>query len=508
MAEPLSTYPRSSGVLLHPTSLPGRGIGDLGEPARRFVDWLAEAGQGLWQILPLVPTNSGGSPYDGLSAMGGNPLLASPEALAADGLLDPAEIGGGELSADRVDFPRVAAWKDELLRRAWMALRGGAALHLRAEFDEFRARGASWLEDYALFRALREEYRCAAWSDWEPGLRRRDPEALARARRRLEGEVELNEFRQWVFDRQWKALREHAHARGVRIVGDVPIFVAYDSADVWAHPELFELDGEGRPLVVSGVPPDYFSATGQRWGNPLYRWERMRANGFRWWTQRFRRTLELVDVVRIDHFRGFEAYWEIPGDEETALHGRWRPGPGTELFDAVRRELGQLPLVAEDLGLITPEVEALRDRLGLPGMRVLQFAFGGDDPESPHLPGNYPEGSVAYTGTHDNDTALGWLRGAGAEERERVERLLAPGEDPGWGMIRLVMESRAKLAVVPLQDVLALGSEGRMNTPGTGAGNWAWRFREGALTGELARRLRELARATGRAPSPPAALPS
>lgn len=499
MPEPLSAYPRCSGVLLHPTSLPGRGIGDLGEPARRFVDWLADAGQTLWQMLPLVPVDAGGSPYNGLSAMAGSSLLASLEALAADGLLKADEIGGEDLPADRVDFARVFAWKEALLRRAWMAFRAGAALELRGEFDAFRARNAAWLEDYGLFRALRDEHAGAAWTEWEPGVRLREPEALVRARHRLDGGVELHEFRQWIFQRQWSALHDYARARGVRIVGDLPIFVAYDSADVWSHRELFELDPEGRAAGVSGVPPDYFSATGQRWGNPLYRWDVMRADGFRWWTERFRRVLELVDVVRVDHFRGFQAYWEIGAEARTAVEGRWRPGPGEELFRAVRRELGELPLVAEDLGVITPEVEALRDGLELPGMRVLQFGFGDDRADNPHLPGNYPASSIAYTGTHDNDTSLGWLGGAGEAERARLGALLAPGEEPGWGMIRLVLESRAKLAVVPLQDVLGLGSEGRMNTPGTGAGNWAWRFREGALTPALARRLRELARAAGRA---------
>ncbi|HEX2095615.1 MAG TPA: 4-alpha-glucanotransferase, partial [Longimicrobiaceae bacterium] len=302
--------------------------------------------------------------------------------------------------------------------------------------------------------------------------------------------------------RKRRSIRERAHARGVRIIGDIPIFVAYDSADVWAHGELFELDGEGRPTVVSGVPPDYFSATGQRWGNPLYRWEEMRGEVFAWWTERFRRTLEMVDVVRIDHFRGFESYWEIPAAEETALHGEWRPGPGTGLFEAVRRELGELPLIAEDLGIITPEVDELRDTLGLPGMRVLQFAFGEENPENPHLPRNHPENSVAYTGTHDNDTSLGWFRaGATGDERSRIDRLFRDRAGaPHWEMIRLVMESRARFAIVPLQDILGLGSEARMNTPGTGEGNWAWRFREGALTKELQDRLRELTIATGRAP--------
>ncbi len=498
---PLAGFPRSSGVLLHPTSLPGPGMGDAGEGARRFVDWLAEAGQSLWQVLPLVPVSEGGSPYNGLSAMAGNALLVSPDFLVREGLLDAADLqGGGDLPADRVDFPRALAYRDALLRRAWEALRGGRAPGLRAGFDAFRARNAAWLEDYALFRALRDEAGGRCWIDWEPGLRLRRPEALVRARVRLGGEVELHELREFLFHREWSTLREHARERGVRIVGDIPIFVAYDSADVWAHPELFELDGEGRPTGVAGVPPDYFSATGQRWGNPLYRWDAMRADGYRWWTERFRRTLEMVDVVRVDHFRGFESYWEIPASEETAMHGAWRPGPGAELFRAVRRELGELPLIAEDLGIITAEVEELRDELGLPGMRVLQFAFGEDDPDNPHLPANYPENSVGYTGTHDNDTSLGWLGAAGGDERARLERAGGGGGEPGWEMIRLVMESRARLAVFPLQDVLGLGSEARMNVPGTGAGNWAWRFREGALTPELAARLRALAAAAGRVP--------
>lgn len=501
MAEPLLRGERAAGVLLHPTSLPGRGVGDAGPESRRFVEWLAGAEQSAWQVLPLVPVDGGGSPYNGLSALAGNPLLVSPEALVREGLLDPAEVGGEELPRGRVDYPRALAWKDGLLRRAWEAFRGGAAPGLRGELEAFRARHASWLEDYALFRALREEQEGACWVEWDPGVRLRRPEALARARERLADAVERHAFRQLLFDREWSALREHAHARGVRIVGDVPIFVAYDSADVWAHPELFHLDAEGRPTVVSGVPPDYFSATGQRWGNPLYRWDAMRERGYRWWVERFRRTLEMVDVVRVDHFRGFEAYWEIPAEEETALRGEWKPGPGAELFRALRRELGELPLIAEDLGLITPGVEALRDELGLPGMRVLQFAFG-EDGRNPHLPANHPENAVAYTGTHDNDTALGWLQhGAAPEEREALLGLVRdPGGDLNWEMIRLVFASRAKLAVVPLQDVLGLGSEARMNTPGTGRGNWEWRVPEGVVTDPLRVRLAEVTRATGRAP--------
>lgn len=499
MRDVLSGYPRSAGVLLHPTSLPGRGVGELGEGAHRFVDWLAGAGQRLWQVLPLVPVSEGGSPYNGLSALAGNPLLVSPDALVEDGLLEPGEAGGEELPRDRVDYLRVVPWKEGVVRRAWAAFRAGRAPALREEYEAFRERHAAWLEDYALFRALRAAHRGAAWCDWERGVRLREPEALSRARAALEEEVGAHAFGEFLFERQWAALREHAHRRGVRIVGDIPIFVAYDSADVWAHPELFYLDREGRPEVVSGVPPDYFSRTGQRWGNPLYRWDRMRERGFRWWIGRFRRTLELVDVVRVDHFRGFESYWEIPAEEETAIRGEWRPGPGTELFDAVRRELGELPLIAEDLGIITPEVEALRDRLGLPGMRVLQFAFGDEDGGNPHLPANHVENSVAYTGTHDNDTSLGWLRGgATPEERSRLERLLRPGADPHWEMIHLVLASPARFAVVPLQDVLGLGSEARMNTPGVSGGNWEWRLPEGALTDALRERLLRATREAGR----------
>jgi 4-alpha-glucanotransferase len=499
----LSTCPRSAGVLLHPTSLPGRGVGDLGEAACAFVDWLAGAGQTLWQLLPLVPVSAGGSPYNGLSALAGNPLLVSPEALVREGLLAEDEVGGQDLPAGRVDYPRVLAWKDDLLRRAHAAFRAGRAPGLAPAYEEFRERNAAWLEDYALFRALREENRGASWSEWEEGVRLRRPGAMERARERLAEEVDLNVFRQWMFDREWKALREHAHARGIRIVGDIPIFVAYDSADVWAHRELFTLDEEGKPQVVSGVPPDYFSETGQRWGNPLYRWEVMEADGYRWWVERFRRTLEMVDLVRIDHFRGFESYWEIPAEEETAIHGAWRPGPGAAFFAALRRELGELPLIAEDLGLITREVEALRDELGFPGMRVFQFAFGDDD-RNPHLPQNHVENSVAYTGTHDNDTSLGWLReGASREERARVRRLVGlavADAEAHWEMIRAVFASRARTAIVPLQDVLGLGSEARMNTPGTSEGNWEWRLPGEALTSDLQRRLREITVASGRAP--------
>jgi 4-alpha-glucanotransferase len=508
MSERPVTDGRASGILLHPTSLPGDGVGDLGDPGRAFVDWLADAGQTLWQVLPLVATNEGGSPYNALSAFAGNTLLLSPALLVDDELLERDEVECPEgLPGDCVRFAGVMRWKDRLLRRAWGAFRAGWAPALRRAFDEYRRRNEAWLDDWTLFRALRDEHAGAPWFRWEARLRDRDPEALARAGSDLRDEVDRHAFGQFLFDRQWGGLRKYASERGVRIIGDVPIFVAHDSADVWANRELFTLDEKGRPTVVSGVPPDYFSSTGQRWGNPLYRWGEKEAELYRWWTARFRRTLEMADVARIDHFRGFESYWEIPADEETAINGRWVKGPGKALFSVVERELGRIPLIAEDLGLITPEVDALREELGFPGMRVLQFAFGGDDPENPHLPANYPSLAVAYTGTHDNDTAAGWYAAASPEEKERLGGLAGPGAgaDAHWRMIEVVERSAADVAILPLQDVLGLGSAARMNTPGTGEGNWEWRCREGDLTPGLAARLRAVTEAAGRVgPAPEA----
>jgi 4-alpha-glucanotransferase len=491
---------RRSGILLHPTSLPGDGVGDLGPEAHAFVDWLADAGQSLWQVLPLVATGEGGSPYNALSAFAGNTALLSPRLLHDDGLLEADEIEcPGDVPGACVDFGSVGRWKDRLLKRAHGAFRAGWTPALANAFTEYREANASWLEDWTLFRALRDEHGAASWAEWPADLRRRDPEALTRIRDRLRDDVDRHAFGQFLFDRQWSALREHAHSRGIQIVGDVPIFVAYDSADVWANPDLFELDERGRPTVVSGVPPDYFSETGQRWGNPLYRWEVMERDGYAWWVARFRRTLEMVDVVRIDHFRGFESYWEIPAEEETAVNGRWVPGPAHGFFHALERALGPLPLIAEDLGIITPEVDTLREELGLPGMRVLQFAFGEDDAKNPHLPANYPAETVAYTGTHDNDTAAGWYHAAKADERGRLRKVTDAAErEIHWGMAEVVLRSGADVAILPLQDVLGLGSDARMNTPGTTEGNWQWRLDEGALTPELAARLRELTRASGR----------
>jgi 4-alpha-glucanotransferase len=489
---------RASGILLHPTSLPGPGTGDLGEHAFRFVDWLADAEQSLWQMLPLVAVNEGGSPYNALSAFAGNPLLISPSELVIHGLLEAEDAAAPDLDVDDIDFHAVMRWKEDVVRAAQTVLHEDA--ELQADFRAYRAEEAAWLDDYVLFRALRDAHGGRCWAEWPVPLRDRHPNALEEARHRLVAEIERHAYAQYLFDLQWSAVRRYAHANGIRVVGDVPIFVSHDSADVWAHPELFHLTEEGQPTVVSGVPPDYFSATGQRWGNPLYRWDVLKATGYRWWIDRFRRTFDMVDVVRIDHFRGFESYWEVPAAEATAMHGRWMPGPGRDLFDAVRAEMGDIPVIAEDLGIITEEVEKLRDDLALPGMRVLQFAFGGEnDPENPHRPSNYVHNAVAYTGTHDNDTALGWYADADREAKRQL-RALAGGEgEMHWRMVQAVLRSQAGWAIIPLQDVLGLGGQARMNTPGVAEGNWAWRLEVGELTPELAQRLAALVRETGRA---------
>src|SRR5437867_8905972 len=410
-------YERSSGLLLHPTSLPGpHGIGDLGPEAYRFVDFLAAARQRLWQILPLGPTGFGNSPYAARSAFAGNPLLISLELLEEEGLLRDGDLDAvPDFPADRVDFAAVERFKMRALRRAAERFAADAPPTRRAAYDVFARQNARWLDDFALFMALQQSHG-GAWQSWGEGLARRKTEALAEAREMLASEIALHSFAQFVFAEQWSALRQYASEHDVRVVGDIPIFVALESADVWSHPELFILDDRGFPTVVAGVPPDYFSATGQRWGNPLYRWDVIRERRYRWWVSRFRAAFRFADVVRVDHFRGFAAYWEIPAGEPTAVHGRWMPGPGRALFDAIRETLGDLPLVAEDLGFITPEVHELRRAIGVPGMKILQFAFA--QANSPHLPHCYDPLTVVYTGTHDNDTALGWFLSAAQEERE------------------------------------------------------------------------------------------
>jgi 4-alpha-glucanotransferase len=500
---------RSSGVLLHPTSLPGpHGIGDLGPEAHKFVDFLDAAGQTYWQLMPLGPTGYGDSPYQSFSAFAGNTLLVSPEQLAADGLLAADDLAAApEFPAARVEFERVIEYKRGLLQKAYENFKAGGS-ELAADYEGFRGFASAWLDDWALFAALKDEHKGASWHTWQQGIARRDPAALDYAREAFRDRVEAHRFSQFLFFLQWFRLKRYANERGVKLVGDVPIFVAHNSADVWARPHLFQLKDDGSPRVVAGVPPDAFSKTGQLWGNPLYDWEAMRREGFGWWTERMRATLSLVDLVRVDHFRGFAACWEVPAEHETAEHGRWADAPGRELFGALRASLGDPPVIAEDLGTITPDVHRLREELGLPGMRVLQFAFGGD-PDDTHLPHNYTRDSVVYTGTHDNDTTVGWFEAradgrAGADEglkRERANALKyigTAGREIHWDFIREAFKSVAALAIVPAQDLLGLGSEARMNLPATPEGNWAWRLADGALADDLAARLRETTALYGR----------
>ena len=495
--------PRSSGLLLHVSSLPSPfGIGDFGSGAARFIDTLAAAGQSIWQVLPLTPVGDGFSPYASPSTFAGNPLFISPELLAEAGWLDASDLADvPAFPDDRVDFDRVTLFKKRLLRRAFARAQQTG---LPAAYRAFCTREAYWLEDYALFMTLRAHYG-ETWTAWPIPLARRDPEALDAARLAHANELELHRFGQFVFDEQWTALRAYAHSRGVQLFGDLPIYVAHDSADVWAAPHLFHLDPDGLPTAVAGVPPDYFSATGQRWGNPLYRWDRMREHGYRWWIARLARTLSLVDLVRLDHFRGFEAFWAVPADEATAINGRWVEGPGADLFRAFERGLGTpLPLVAEDLGLITPGVRALMSEFSLPGMVVLQFAFG--DPGSEYLPHHYHRAQVAYTGTHDNDTIVGWWATLGDHDRAFAERYLGldvSSEPLHWATVRAVLASVADRAVLAMQDVLGLGGEARMNVPGEEHGNWAWRFTWDAVTDDLVARLRTLTETYGRTAYPP-----
>lgn len=515
-------FPRACGVLLHPTSLPGPfGIGDLGPHIERFLDFLAAAGQTYWQILPLGPTGYGDSPYACFSAFAGNPFLVSPEYLVRDGLLAAEDLADvPDFAADRVEFGRVIPWKNALLATAFERFRAGVADDLVAEFAEFRAAEAGWLEDYALFRAIKDDHNGTPWNLWESDFAQRVPHALDHARDVLAEKIDAQVFYQWLFFRQWASVRAACAARGISIIGDVPIFVAYDSSDVWANPELFKLKADGTPTEVSGVPPDYFSATGQLWGNPLYNWEEMAKQNFSWWTARVKQTLRTVDVVRMDHFRGFAACWEVPFGETTAINGQWVPAPGEALFRVLNEELGDLPILAEDLGIITPDVEALRDGFGFPGMRILQFAFTGDQ-KNGDLPHNYIKNAVAYTGTHDNDTTVGWYesqpaqgstRAASQIESERkfcLRYLNSDGSEIHWDFIRAVYASVADTALVPAQDILGLGNAARMNLPGSDHGHWGWRFIENALTPEHATRLNVLADTYGRlpaTPNPPAAV--
>jgi 4-alpha-glucanotransferase len=499
---PAADSRRVAGVLLHPTSLPGSyGIGDLGDEAVAFLDWAQSAGMRVWQVLPLNPPGYGSSPYGCLSSFAGNPLLISPQRLLQEGLLDADDVAElPRFSNEHVEFDRVHEYKFGLLRRSWEHFQERASDELLAalsafvEADEQR----EWLDDYTLYMALKDAAGGGPWWDWSADIVARDAAAIEAARTEHADAIRFYEYIQFLFFRHWNIVREAAHARGIRILGDVPIYVAGDSADVWGNPELFQLDENGWPTVVAGVPPDYFSATGQRWGNPLYRWDAMRDTDYRWWIARIRTNLRFADVIRLDHFRGFAAYWEIPASEPTAVHGRWMPGPGLALFDAIRNALGELPLVAEDLGFITEDVHELRRSTGLPGMKILQFGFGHDD--SPHLPHRFDAHTVVYTGTHDNDTARGWYDNASPEERETVVSYLGVSDADAVppALIRLAYTSVAETAIVPVQDILGLDASARMNTPGAEQHNWSWRLTSGALTHDTAATLRRLAQLTGR----------
>ena len=497
-------FQRSGGVLLHPTSLPGpHGIGDLGPEAHHFVDWLAEAACRLWQVLPLGHTGYGDSPYQCFSAFAGNPNLISPDLLESADLLTKEDLQepGTEAAHARaeamVDYASSIPRKAALLEKAFQRFTDLNPVGLREEFASFREQNAEWLEDYALFMALKQQHGGGSWVEWPEPIRKREQPALTAARESLAEQTLRFTFQQFLFFQQWHALQSHVHDKDITIIGDIPIFVAEDSADVWAHPELFHLDEERRSTVVAGVPPDYFSPTGQRWGNPLYRWEEHRKTGYAWWIQRFHAILHMVDVVRLDHFRGFAGYWEIPAANHTAEIGRWMPGPGADFLEAVKGSLeassvaGDLPIIAEDLGLITPDVVELRDNFHLPGMRILQFGFS--DPTNPFLPHHYPQHCVAYTGTHDNDTTRGWLNSASkAEKRLALKYLGSTPRNFVWEMIRAIWGSVAVYSVTPMQDLLDLGTEARMNFPSRLGGNWQWRLGAGELTDMLASKLKEL----------------
>jgi 4-alpha-glucanotransferase len=487
-------FKRSSGILMHPTSFPGPyGIGDLGTRAYRWIDFLSEAGCGLWQVLPLGPTGYGDSPYQCFSSFAGNPLLISPDALLREDLLHPDDLYDHPcFPEDHVDFGQVIPWKSGVLDRSYIRFQHINSPQLKHEFQEFKEKNSAWLDDYALFMALKEAHGGLPWTTWEKPLRRRHAETLDKARKDLDVAIQRQVYRQFLFYRQWLRLRDYAHKKNIQLIGDIPIFVAHDSTDVWVHPDLFYLYENGMPRVVAGVPPDYFSPTGQLWGNPLYRWKVHAQDDFAWWLERIKATLTLVDIIRIDHFRGFAGYWEVPGNAKTAEHGRWMPGPGKALFQSVHRALGDLPIIAEDLGVITPDVVELRESFKLPGMKIFQFAFGST-PEDPFLPHHYPVHCVVYTGTHDNDTALGWYKRISEQEKSMYRRYLdRDGSNVSWDFIRGVWSSVAVFAIAPTQDFLSLGNEARMNYPGNPSGNWMWRMHRDAQSHELQSKIREL----------------
>jgi 4-alpha-glucanotransferase len=498
-------FPRSSGILLHPTSFPSRfGIGDLGSEAYRFIDFLARSGQLLWQILPLGPTGYGDSPYQCFSAMAGNPLLISPELLVKAGWLTDADLQDIPEFPLHIDFGNVIPAKMDLLKRAGDRFQAQATPAQRQALEAFCATHRYWLEDYALFMAIKQANGGASWQTWDAELAQRKPHRLDECRQTLANEIFFHQFLQFVFYEQWQQVKAYAGDRGIQIMGDLPIYVAHDSAEVWAHPEYFCLEADtGLPALMAGVPPDYFSPTGQLWGNPIYDWERLEQEEFSWWVERFRLLFECVDLIRIDHFRGFESYWAVPQGEDTAINGTWETAPGAKLFETIQQKLGKLPIVAEDLGFITPEVEALRDQFAFPGMRILQFAFDSDC-DNPYLTFNYCHNSVVYTGTHDNDTTVGWYNKRSPDEQARVNQYFSHLGKHGihWDFIRLAFGSIANQAIVPLQDLIGLDTEARMNAPSFEMGNWAWRYAPDALTDEMGDRLLAMTRRYGRLINP------
>ncbi|MFO7683464.1 MAG: 4-alpha-glucanotransferase [Chloroflexota bacterium] len=498
-------FKRAAGVLVHPTSFPGRyGIGDFGEAAYRFVDFLAASKQSYWQLLPLGPTGYADSPYQCFSAFAGNPLLISPDRLVGDGYLPAAAVQHvPPFPAHAVDYGWVISYKNELFEQAFAMFKANGAAEKRAAYAQFCADNAFWLDDFSLFMAVKnyhKELHGGVWNTWPADIARREPAAMQAWSEKLADEISLSKFTQFLFFEQWLSLKHYANERDIQIIGDIPIFVAYDSADVWSNPDLFYLQEDGSPEFIAGVPPDYFSETGQRWGNPLYRWDRMKAQKYAWWVARLKMTFTQADVVRIDHFRGFEAYWEIPADEPTAVVGQWVKGPAADFFVSMREQLGELPIIAEDLGLITPEVEALRDQFDFPGMKILQFAFGGER-KSDFLPHYFVPNCVVYTGTHDNDTALGWYRSASEDERDHLRRYMGvDGHDVAWDMIRMAYMSVADTAVCTMQDLMRLGTEARMNFPGKVGGYWRWRYTADMLTHHVTDNLLNLTELYGRTP--------
>ena len=506
-------FTRNSGVLLHPTSLPGRyGIGEIGPEARAFADFLRGAKQHLWQVLPMGPTGYGDSPYQSLSTFAGNSLLISFDQLVEDGLLSKSRLARfPKFPEHTVDFGPVIIAREEVLHSVCRSFGRRASRKQKQAFELFCRKNADWLDDFAIFFALKNAHGGIPWTQWERELAMREPSAMRAAQQKFKTAIRDVKIRQFLFFDQWKKLVSYCHRRGISIVGDIPIFVAHDSADVWAHPELFYLDDRGFPTIVAGVPPDYFSATGQLWGNPLYRWDVHRDTGYEWWVRRMKKIFELVDIVRIDHFRGFEAYWEIQASETTAISGHWVKGPNSDLFHVLVQRLGRMPIIAEDLGVITPDVERLRDEFQYPGMRILQFAFGNDDKAAEYRPDSYPPNCVVYTGTHDNDTTVGWFRSEPGqnstrsrediekERRQILEYLKTDGREIEWDLIALAFRSNANTAVIPLQDIMGLGTEARMNVPGVTGGNWRWRFTWNMLTDSMKKRLRELTVSSHRA---------